>query len=437
MTLRTDRNGRPWVAGLDTLLFGFAGLSAVWLAYLLLRESIQPNWQVLLLLVFWLLVAYLALPRVHRVLTRLYLPGYFIGRTRTSDGLLGDPVNLALLGEEAQVHAALTRSGWTRADEVSLDSSLRIVTSTLSRRSYPEAPVSPLHLFDRQQDFAYQQEVAGNPAKRHHVRVWRCPEGWMLPGGYAVDWLAAGTYDRSVGLSLMTFQVTHRIAADVDGERDHIVESLTAESPDASVSVIRNFSTGYHSRNGGGDRIITDGDLPVVDLRAVEGADVLREAAPLTGSSKPPAPTVFGASVASLRGLVYAVVALVVALAPQAEGVIAAGLRADSATATAIGFGLAGATDLVLGVATYVGRNWARVLLMLSFVSAIVLAFVSTTQGEPRPTLGAGLPALALSILGLLALTSQRARDYAVDGRRTTRQPAPSLDPVGRTDVRP
>ena len=32
--------------------------------------------------------------------------------------------------------------------------------------------------------------------------------------------------------------------------------------------MIRDFSTGYHSRNGGGDLIQTDGDLPILDLRA-------------------------------------------------------------------------------------------------------------------------------------------------------------------------
>lgn len=37
--------------------------------------------------------------------------------------------------------------------------------------------------FGRQQDFAYQQEVDGSPEKRHHVRFWRCPDGWLLPGG--------------------------------------------------------------------------------------------------------------------------------------------------------------------------------------------------------------------------------------------------------------
>ena len=255
---------------LDGFFFVFAGLASLWLAYLLLSESFAFGWWgILVFLTFWLVLAYLVLPRLHRILTTIYVPDYFMGRTRTSDGLLGDPVNLALLGNDEQLLAAMAAAKWTRADEVTLASSWRIVMSTLSRKSYDEAPVSPLFIFGRKQDYAFQQEVQGNPAKRHHVRFWRCPDGWLLPGGARVDWLAAGTFDRAVGLSLFTLQITHKIDADTDVERDHIVETLRSADPAVVISVLHDFSTGYHSRNGGGDTIRTDGDLPVVDLRAV------------------------------------------------------------------------------------------------------------------------------------------------------------------------
>lgn len=266
------RRRRPFAAigqALDGFFFVFAGLAAIWLAVLVADDSLQVGWWgILLLVAFWGLLAYLVLPRIHRILTTVYVPDYFIGRARTSDGLLGDPINLALLGHEAELHDAMRAAGWTRADDISLKTSLGIISSTVTRRSYDEAPVSPLFLFGRQQDFAYQQEVAGNPAKRHHVRFWKCPDGWLLPGGTRVDWLAAGTFDRAVGFSLFTLQVTHKIDADTDIERDHIVESLRAV-PGVGVDVIRDFATGYHSRNGGGDSISTDGDLPIVDVRGV------------------------------------------------------------------------------------------------------------------------------------------------------------------------
>ena len=251
----------------------FAGLAAIWLAYLSLTQAFQVGWAGgLLAIAFWGLLAYLVLPRLHRILTAVYVPDYFMGRTRTSDGLLGDPVNLAVLGEREQIERAMAEAGWIAADPVGWRSSWRIVTSTLTRRSYPRAPVSPLFLFGRMQDLAYQQEVAGSPAQRHHVRFWQCPDGWLLPGGRRVDWLAAGTFDRAVGLSLFTLQVTHRIDADTDIERDHIVGSLTGVAG-VGVDVIRDFATGYHSRNGGGDSITTDGDLPILDVRAVRVAE--------------------------------------------------------------------------------------------------------------------------------------------------------------------
>jgi len=264
---RTRRRYSRGVA-LDWFFFVFAGVAAIWLAYLSFTEAFSVGWWgILVAIAFWVLLAYLVLPRLHRILTTIYVPDYFIGRTRTSDGLLGDPVNLALMGTGEQIQAAMAAAAWTKADPVTLGSSWRIIASTITRRSYDEAPVSPLFLFGHQQDFAYQQEVDGNPSQRHHVRFWKCPDDWLLPGGRRVDWLAAGTFDTSVGLSLFTLQVTHKIDADTDVERDHIVSTLTAADAGIHVDVLADFSTGYHARNGGGDSIRTDGDLPIVDVR--------------------------------------------------------------------------------------------------------------------------------------------------------------------------
>lgn len=273
LSLRRRARIRQWI---DTFCFVFAGLAAVWLAILLLSDTWSLGWFTIFgLLAFWALLAYLVLPRLTRIITSIYTPDYFIGRARTSDGLLGDPINLAVLGSGETLHEVMSKAGWTRADEVSLATSWRIITSTLTRRSYSEAPVSPLYLFGRIQDVAYQQEVDGNPAKRHHVRFWRCPPGWLLPGGTRVDWLAAGTFDRAVGLSLFTLQVTHKIEADIDVERDHIVATVLRGAPGTRVHLLKEFSTGYHSRNGGGDSVHTDGDLPVIVLPRAQDEEPL------------------------------------------------------------------------------------------------------------------------------------------------------------------
>jgi hypothetical protein len=410
---------RPAAEGVvDAAFFTFSAVAAMWLGYLLLRDGARPGWPALLLVVFWVFFTYLLLPRLHRVLTRLYVPNYFLGRARTSDGLLGDPVNIALLGDEGQVRASLERAGWVQADDVSVRSSARIVGDTLRRRSYPEAPVSPLHLFDRQQDFAYQQEVAGTPSQRHHVRFWRCPEEWLLPGGHRADWLAAASYDRRVGVSLFTLQVTHRIDGDTDVERDFVVGTVREANPACEVRVVRNFSTGYHARNGGGDRIDTDGDLPFVDLRATPPRDIGPR--PTDSRDRRPAQTVFGAAVAIARAVMYIAGAVVLLLDAHffARNARRVGVDLpreqlqDLAPWVAAVLLVAAVADLVLARAVLRGRNWARLVLMSGSVLTSVLAFVGQVRGTD-PVALRDLPTLAASILVLLALSSHQAREFA------------------------
>ena len=178
-----------------------------------------------------MLLAYVGLPRLQEVLSKIYVPDYFIGRSLTDVGVLGDPINLALDGSEADIHAAMTRAGWVRAEELTIRSSWGIVLSSVLRRPYPEAPVSSLFLFGQRQAFAYQQEVDGNASQRHHVRFWPVPDGWRLPGGFQVGWLAAATYDKAVGISLFTLQVTHRVDADIDIERDYVIDTVRYVEP--------------------------------------------------------------------------------------------------------------------------------------------------------------------------------------------------------------
>ena len=218
-------------------------------------------------LVLWLVLAYVLLPRVQRVLAKIYVPDYFVGRTRTNEGLLGDPVNLAVIGTERALLHAMAEAGWTRADDLTFRSGLRLVRCTILRRPYPAAPVSPLSLFSRKQDYAFEQEIPGKPSRRHHVRFWKCPEGWYMPGGLRADFVGAGTYDRSVGFSVFTLQITHKIGEDTDLERDHILQTLEQAGGVTSVHWVQNYFSGYHSRNGGGDEISTDGNLPVIHVR--------------------------------------------------------------------------------------------------------------------------------------------------------------------------
>ena len=414
----TEPRARRRVTDVADSVFIVIGLvSAAWLAMLLLWSSfrLSPS-AVLPLIGFYALVSYLLLPRMHQVFTDLYVPNYFIGRTRTSDGLLGDPVNLAVDGSEHDIHAAMQRAGWTLADEVTIASGLKIVASTLLRRTYKEAPVSDLMLFGRRQDFAYQQEVGGDASKRHHVRFWKAPDGWLLPGGQKVGWLAAGTYDRAVGLSMFTWQVTHKIDPDTDAERDYIVATVEHADPDVGLRVIEGFSTAYHARNGGGDEIRTDGNLPILNVAGAarrSGAEVARidtETTPGTGFTRhhiPPVGLLFAGLLCILRAvqlslLIPQAMRMVVDVSPEAEWLVAFLLGA-----MAVAY-------VVLWLLTLRRRRWSRMLFMLLLALDSVIALGGTLQLRVPGLLT--VAGVALSVTTLLAVSGSAARAWVNEG---------------------
>ncbi|KAA0916500.1 LssY C-terminal domain-containing protein [Dietzia sp. ANT_WB102] len=464
-----DDTVRPPLPGLavDTVFFVLATVSAGWLGWRLFADAWRQDWWHLLLLIpFWALVAYLVLPRLQTLLTSVYVPGYFIARTRTSDGLLGDPVNLAVDGTARQIHEAMTACGWVLADDVTIRSSWGIVVSSVLRRSYPSAPVSPLRLFGRRQCLAYQQEVEGNAAQRHHVRFWRCPDGWLLPGGHRVQWLGAGTYDRAVGLSLFTLQVTHKIDADIDVERDYIVDSIRYHVPDVGGRVLENFSTGYHSRNGGGDAIRTDGDLPVLDLRripvheesaaelppgvvraargfddplaegGVASADPDRPAddvAPDPAHLPRPGAVTAGCALVAVTLLVLTVFA-VRDLLGGADMEEFAGLDQSEVVpafvALAVFIGAVYGAMGVLALLTYLGYAAPRVwLLALTMVSTVSTEYGRLSTGAEQDTFLGGYAVLAVNVLIMLLLTSHAARTWSrrtAQNRRERRRGLPT-----------
>lgn len=248
---------------------GFAvGSESLQMGYSLfrVRRVVWVRWLCGILLM-WLVVAYGVLPLWWERYERKHPAAAMeMRRALTAEGIPGDPLNLWVEAGEDELVSGLLKAGWYPADPVSLETSLRIAADATFHRSYDDAPVSSLYLFGRKQDHAFEKPVGNDPRQRHHVRFWLAPEDGSTGRRC---WWGAATFDRSVGLSRDTGEVTHHIAAEVDPERDRVLADL-ARSGVGKVSYVERFQE-LSGKNGGGDPWRSDGRLGVVSGSGAAG----------------------------------------------------------------------------------------------------------------------------------------------------------------------
>jgi hypothetical protein len=183
--------------------------------------------------------------------------------TRTGTGIPGDPLNVGLVGSREDILHAMNAAGWFPADPVTLRTSLEIVGSVVLDRPYHAAPVSPLYYQGKKEQLAFEKPDGRSADRRHHVRLWQVLDNGV--SGRPV-WLGAVTFDRGVGLSHYTGQVTHHIGPDIDAERDLLMRDLREAGMVEAVFQISGIGPTLFGRNGGGDRYYTNGEIDMASL---------------------------------------------------------------------------------------------------------------------------------------------------------------------------
>ena len=224
---------------------------------------------IIALILSWAVIAYLAAPLLWRrkekaVASATPATGEKLPRRATTpSGIPGDPINMVFVGSQSQLVKAMLAAGWHPADPITLKSSLEIAAGTVFHRSYDDAPVSSLELWGKKQDLAFEFPFGEDPSERHHIRFWKAPE--TDKAGRTL-WAAGATFDRAVGLSHTTGQITHHIAPGVDAERDNVLEDLRRANGYAALEWMNGFQHERTGKNGGGDSYFTDGRLAIVTL---------------------------------------------------------------------------------------------------------------------------------------------------------------------------
>jgi LssY-like putative type I secretion system component LssY len=188
--------------------------------------------------------------------------------TRTASGIPGDALNVRLVGSKEDVLRAMHAAGWFPADPITLRTSIEIVGSVVLDRPYHDAPVSPLYYEGKKQELAFEKPDGKSADRRNHVRFWQVLD--QGTDGRPV-WLGSATFDRGVGLSHDTGQVTHHIAPDIDAERDLLMHDLREAGMVQNFFQISGTGPTLFGRNGEGDPYHTDGEIDMATL-VVDGA---------------------------------------------------------------------------------------------------------------------------------------------------------------------
>jgi hypothetical protein len=176
----------------------------------------------------------------------------------------GDMVNFVIVGSEERAKAALDAADWHLADVDSKEAGLKAIMNTYQKKDYLEMPMSHLYLFDRMQDFGYEQAQAFSVvASRHHFRMWKAPFTW---NGETV-FVGAGTHDIGFEKDVRSGHLTHKIEPEVDLERENIAQGLQKSGKIKNMTYYLPANPVQDAKNASGGGYHSDGRLLVVFLQ--------------------------------------------------------------------------------------------------------------------------------------------------------------------------
>lgn len=191
------------------------------------------------------------------------LAGHPCCTTNAAGDREGDPLNLAVIGDEHDVLVALVRSGWDFTESINAASVQHMVKAFLFGGEFPTSPVSALYFDGRAQDFAMQR-ARKHISQRSHLRLWITPyriEGKPL-------WI--GQVSRDIGVKVTRLSptfTTHVVDPNVDEAREYLLQSLLMTGNVDRWGLVPGVGAASQAeprQNLGADPYFTDGDRLVL-----------------------------------------------------------------------------------------------------------------------------------------------------------------------------
>ena len=184
---------------------------------------------------------------------------------RKETGRPADIVNLLFIGSREEIAAAFTAAGWSEARRANFRSHISTAFAVAFDHGLRDAPMSTLRINNVPPDM-YWEKGFNDVSKRHHIRMWKIAGTWE---GKEL-WVGAATRDVEIGFLRPGHMVTHRVEEHVDHERDKVAYDLAFSACADAMDWWYRPAIPHSTRNATGDRMLTDGQLAVVQLNGCD-----------------------------------------------------------------------------------------------------------------------------------------------------------------------
>ena len=176
-----------------------------------------------------------------------------------------DLLNVVFIGSREDVADAFEAAGWTQPKPATLRTNIQRIRAVAEGHGDRTAPMSDLLVRDAKAEMSWQKGF-NDVSKRHHIRIWRQSVTWH---GQPI-WIGAATRDVDFAYLRPGNAMTHKIAADVDQERDKVANDLVFTSCVDVADDMERLDVPMVTRNATGDPMRTDTRISILQLNTCE-----------------------------------------------------------------------------------------------------------------------------------------------------------------------
>jgi len=180
-----------------------------------------------------------------------------------SEGLIGEhqePISFIFVAKnDSELISTFQKSGWYRADAITIATVGTLVKTALFKEPYVTAPMTPSFWNAKVHDFGFEKPTGTDTVReRHHVRVWKTN---VETNDGRFIYVATASLD--IGLKWF---ITHTISPDIDTERELLFSDIESTGLIIDSEKI-SFVDPVLGQNFTGDPFFTDGKSYIIKLK--------------------------------------------------------------------------------------------------------------------------------------------------------------------------